>query len=118
MATPHNLPKKRGAVKGTLISFFEGHFFQGLPHWDPALRCVTIGDMDLVPTLEEYNRFLSLSTPMSTVCIPLVRTWYCKKLADLMGFKWPIVEVLTWHGSEVEASMSFEFLHDRFHLPE
>jgi len=74
--------------------------------------------MDLVPTLEEYNRFLSLSTPMSSVFIPLVQTWYRKKLADLMGFKWPVVEVLTWHGSKVEGSMSFKFLHDRFHLPE
>ena len=34
-------------------------------YWDPALRCVTIGNVDLVPTLEEYDRFLSLSTPLS-----------------------------------------------------
>ena len=26
--------------------------------WDPTLRCVTIGDVNLVPTLEEYDSFL------------------------------------------------------------
>ena len=74
--------------------------------------------MDLVPILEEYDHFLSLSTPLSTVFIPLVRTRYRKRLANLMGFKRPVVEVLTWHGSKVEGSMSFEFLHDWFHLLE
>ena len=42
--------------------------------WDLSLRCITIGDVDLVPTLEEYNRFLSLSTLVSTVFIPPMRT--------------------------------------------
>ena len=77
--------------------------------WDLTLRCVTIGDLDLVPTLEEYDRFLSFSTPLSTVFTPPVWTRYRKRL---------VVEALTWHGSEVEGSMSFEFLHDRFHLSE
>ena len=36
-------------------------------YWDPTLRCITVGDMDLVPTLEEYDRFLSLPTPVSRV---------------------------------------------------
>ena len=69
-----------------------------------------------MPTLEEYDRFLSLSTPLSTVFIPSVRTCYCKRLTNLMGFKWPVVEALTWHSSGIGGSMSFEFLHDRFHL--
>ena len=46
--------------------------------------------MDLVPTLEEYDRFLSLSTPLSNVFVPLVRTRYRKRLANLMGFKDPL----------------------------
>ena len=41
--------------------------------WDPALRCVTIGDVDLVPNLEEYDHFLSLSTPLSTIVVPPVQ---------------------------------------------
>jgi len=86
--------------------------------WPPTLRCITIGDVDLVPTLEEYDRFLSLSTPVSIDFIPPMRTRYRKNLANLMGFKRPVVEVLTWHGSGVGGSMSFKFLHDRFHLPE
>ena len=35
--------------------------------WDPTLRCITIGDVDLVLTLEEYDCFLSLPTPVSWV---------------------------------------------------
>ena len=37
---------------------------------DTVLRCVTIGDVDLVPTLEEYDHFISLSTPLSTIFVP------------------------------------------------
>nr|POE95299.1 hypothetical protein CFP56_05659 [Quercus suber] len=81
-------------------------------------RCVTIGDIDLVPTFEEYDHFFSLSTLLSTIFIPPVRTRYCKKLADLMGFKRSVVEALTWHGSQVGWSMSFEILYDWFHLSE
>ena len=68
-------------------------------------------DHFLVPTLEEYDHFLSLSTPVSTVFVAPMRTRYHKKLTDLMGFKRPVVEVVTWHGSGVGGSMSFEFLH-------
>ena len=82
------------------------------------MRCVTIGDVDLVLTLEEYDRFLSLSTPLSIVFIPPVRTRYHKRLSDLMGFKRPVVEALTWYGSGIGGSMSFDFLHDRFHSSE
>ena len=78
------------------------------------MRCITIGDVDLVPTLEEYDCFLSLSTPVSIVFIPPMQTRYRKKLADPMGFKRPVMKVLTCHGSEVGGSMSFEFLHDQF----
>ena len=82
------------------------------------MRRVTIRDLDLVPTLEKYDRFLSLYTLMSTVFISPMQTRYHKKLGDLMDFKRPTVEALTWHGSGVGGSMSFEFLHDRFHLSE
>ena len=78
--------------------------------WDFALSCVTIGDVDLVPTLEKYDSFLSLSTSISIIFVPPVRTRYHKRLTDLMGFKRPVVEALTWYGSEIGGSMSFEFL--------
>ena len=35
--------------------------------WDPALRYTNIGDMDLVPTMEEYESFLSLPTPIDQI---------------------------------------------------
>ena len=85
---------------------------------DPDLRCVTNGNVDLVLTLEEYDCFLSLSIPLSTIFTPLVRTHYRMRLTDMMGFKRPIVEVFSWYGSEVRGSMSFKFLHDQFQLPE
>lgn len=72
--------------------------------------------MDLVPILEEYDRFLSFSTPVNIIFILPVWTRYRKKFTNLMGFKKPVVEALTWHGSGVEGSMSFKFLHDWFHL--
>ena len=74
--------------------------------------------MDLVPILEKYDHFLSLYTLVSTVFISPMQTRYCKKHGDLMDFKRPIVEALTWHGSGVGGSMSFKFLHDWFHLSE
>ena len=82
--------------------------------WDLVLRYGK--DIDLVPTLEEYDRFISFSTLVSTVFVPPVRTHYHKWLSNMMGFKRPVMEALTWHGSGVGGNMSFEFLHDWFHL--
>ena len=79
------------------------------------MRCVTIGDVDLVPTLKEYDRFFFLSTPLSTVFVPPVRPHYCQRLTNLMGFRRSIVEALTWYGNGIRGSMYFDFLHDWFH---
>ena len=79
-------------------------------YWDPTLICVTIGDVDLVLALEKYDCFLSLSTPLSTVFVQLVRARYRTRLTNLMGFKRPVVEALTWYGSGKGGSMYFEFL--------
>ena len=82
------------------------------------MRCVTIGDVDLVPTLEEYDRFLSLSTPLSIIFVPSVQPCYHKRLTDLLGLKRPVVDVLTLYGSGIGGIMSFDFLYDQFHLLE
>ena len=79
------------------------------------MRCVTIGDVDLVPTLEEYDHFLSLSTPLSIIFVPSIRPRYRKRLTDLLGLKRPVVDVLTLYGSGIRGSMSFDFLYDQFH---
>ena len=50
----------------------------------PVLRCVTIRDVDLVPTLAEYDNFFSLSTFLSTIFVPPVWPRYSKRLADLL----------------------------------
>ena len=70
--------------------------------WDPTLRCVTIGDVDLVPTLEEYDHFLSLSTPLSTIFVPPVRPRYRKRLIDLLGFKRLVGVDLVWQWDRME----------------
>ena len=81
--------------------------------WNPFLRCITIGDF--VPSLEEYDYFLSLSTPLRTIFVPLVRPRYRKRLTDLLHLKRPVVEALTWYGNGIGGSMSFNFLYDQFH---
>lgn len=81
---------------------------------EPSLRCVTIGDVDLVPALEEYDRFLYLPTPLSFVYVSSVWPRCRKRLANLLGLKRPVVEALTWHNSEIGGSMSFSFLYDHF----
>ena len=72
----------------------------------------------MVPTLEEYKRLLSLSTPMSQVYWPPIRSHYRKRLAELLGLKRPVVDVLTRYGSEVGGSMPFDFLLGQFGLVE
>ena len=52
---------------------------------DPTLRCITIGDVDLVSTLEVYDSFISLLTPVSRVYRPLTRFRSPKRLAKLLG---------------------------------
>ena len=84
-------------------------------YWDLVLRCVTIRDVDLAPTLEGYAYFLSLSTFLSTIFVPPMRPHYCKRLTDLLGLKRPVMEALIWYGSEIGGSMSFDFLYDWFH---
>ena len=82
--------------------------------WDPALRCITICEVDLVPTLEEYDCFLALSTLVSWVYQPPVRTSYCKRLAKLLSLKRLVDETLTQYRNGLGGSMPFDFLFDWF----
>ena len=108
-----------GDATALLYTILDWHMLEVITScWDLTLRCVTIGNVDLVPSLEEYDHFHSLSTLLSTIFSPLVQTRYRKRLIDLVGLKRPVVEALTWYGSGVGGSMSFKFLHDRFHLSE
>ena len=61
--------------------------------------------MDLVPTLEEYDCFLSLPTPVSQVYQPLTRPHFCKWLVELFDLKMPVVDVLTQYGSGLGSSI-------------
>ena len=90
-----------GVATTLLYTSLDWHLLVITSCWDPVLRCVTIGDVDLVFTLEEYDRFLSLSTPLSTIFVPPVWPHYCKRLIDLLALKRPVVEVLTWYGSRI-----------------
>ena len=104
-----------GDATTLLHTTLDWHLFEVITScWDPILRCVTIGDVNLVPTLEEYDRFLSFSTPLSTIFVPPMQPRYRKRLTDLLGFKRPVVEALTWYGSRIGESMSFNFLYGWF----
>ena len=67
--------------------------------------CITIGNMDLAPTLEEYYCFLSLPTPVSRVYRPSIRLRYCKRLVELLCLKTPVVDELTRYGSESRVTL-------------
>jgi len=66
--------------------------------------------MDWVPTLEEYGHFLSLPTLVSRVYRPPTRSCFHKRLAELLGLKKPIMNVLTQYGSGLGGSILFNFL--------
>ena len=105
-----------GDAIALLHTTLDWHLLQVITSFqDPILRCVTIGDVDLVPNLEECDCFLSLSTLLCTIFVPPMRPCYCKRLTDLLGFKRPVVEAFTWYGSEIGGTMSFDFLYDQFH---
>ena len=74
--------------------------------------------MDFVTTLEKYDCFLSLATPVSWVCESLTRSHFRKQLAKLLVLKTHIVDVLTRYGSDLGGSFPFDFLLCRFGEPE
>ena len=74
--------------------------------------------MDLVPTLEEYDCFLSLLTTVIWVYWPPAQPCYRKGLAELLGLKTLIVDVLIWYGSGLGGSIPLDFLICRFGLVE
>ena len=78
--------------------------------WDPTLRYTTNEDVDLVLTLEEHDRFLSLPTLVSWVYRPPTRSHFRKRLAKLLGLKTPVVDVLTRYGSILGGSIPWDFL--------
>ena len=85
-----------GDATSLFLTSFDWHLLEAIiTCWDPALRCITIGDVDLVPTLEEYDRFLSLPSPVSRVYRLLTRSRFRKWLVELLGLKTPVVDVLT-----------------------
>ena len=75
-------------------------------------------DADLVPTLEEYDHFLSLPTPMIWVYRPPTQSRFRKQLAELLGLKTHIMDVLTRYGSGLGGSIPFDFLLCQFGEPE
>ena len=66
--------------------------------------------MNLVPNLEEYDRFLFLPTSVSQVYQPPTRPCFRKWLVELLGLKMPIVDVLTRYGSGLGGSIPWDFL--------
>ena len=57
-------PTMKGSLKGGRALFLvvtrhsSSSFLEVITFcWDPALRCITIGDVDLVSNLEEYDFF-------------------------------------------------------------
>jgi len=111
----HSLPRIGLISSGDATSIFhtslDWHLLEAIVTcWDLALGCITIKDVDLVFTLEEYDRFLSLPTSMSRVYRPLTRSRFHKWLAEFLGLKTPVVDVLTQYRSGLGVSIPFDFL--------
>ena len=52
-----------GDATALLYTILDWHMLEVITScWDPVLRCVTIRDVNLVPTLEKCDRFLSFPT--------------------------------------------------------
>uniref|UniRef100_A0A2N9GSL4 DUF7745 domain-containing protein n=1 Tax=Fagus sylvatica TaxID=28930 RepID=A0A2N9GSL4_FAGSY len=55
--------------------------------WDPTHCCFSIGEVDLVPTLEEYAGLLQLDSPFSeTPVIPIQESSVEPSLGEVLGF--------------------------------
>ena len=74
--------------------------------WYLSLCCVTIKDMDLIPTMDEYLQFLFLTTPLKHVYHPPSRAHYPKWLVKLLGLRVPVVASLIEFGSSSRARIS------------
>uniref|UniRef100_A0A2N9ECG0 DUF7745 domain-containing protein n=1 Tax=Fagus sylvatica TaxID=28930 RepID=A0A2N9ECG0_FAGSY len=84
--------------------------------WDPVLRCVFIGGVDLVPTVEEYTTLLQFLSSPTRVYVPVQQYRANRKLGNFLGLKYramrPKIRKVgtTWQ----HASISFDFLTSRF----
>uniref|UniRef100_A0A2N9GLP8 DUF7745 domain-containing protein n=1 Tax=Fagus sylvatica TaxID=28930 RepID=A0A2N9GLP8_FAGSY len=56
--------------------------------WDPTHCCFSIGEVDLVPTLEEYAELLQLDSPFSETPFYVLRSPVLRKLGGRPTFLW------------------------------
>jgi hypothetical protein len=60
--------------------------------WDPTHCCFSIGEMDLVPTLEEYIELLQLGSPFDdTPFVPSPSLWSNRALGKCLGLTFEVL---------------------------
>ena len=85
--------------------------------WDPTHYCFSIGEMDLVPTLEEYVELLQLDSPFSeTPVIPIQGPRSNRVLEKYLGLTSAVVrpEISRVDETWRKASISLDFLTKYF----
>jgi hypothetical protein len=85
--------------------------------WDPTHCCFSIGEMDLVPTLEEYAELLQLGSLFSeTPVIPIQGPWSNRVLEKYLGLTSAVVrpEISRVDGTWRKASISLDLLTKYF----
>ena len=55
--------------------------------WDPVLRCLSIGGMDLVSTIEEYTELLQVPSSPTQIYVSIQQYRANKELANFLGLK-------------------------------
>ncbi len=61
--------------------------------WDPVLRCLSIGGIDLVPTIEEYTTLLQVPSSPTQIYVPIQQYRANKELANFLGLKNGVVSL-------------------------
>jgi hypothetical protein len=80
------------------------------------LRCVSIGVVDLVSTIEEYTALLQVPSSPTRVYVPVQQYRANKELGNFLGLKYKAMRLeirkvgTTWQ----HASISFDFLTSQF----
>jgi hypothetical protein len=53
--------------------------------WDPVLRCLSIGGVDLVPTIEEYTALLQVPSSPTQIYVPIQQYRANRELATFLA---------------------------------
>jgi hypothetical protein len=86
--------------------------------WDPTLPCVSLGSVDLVPTIGEYAELLQVASSSTRIYMPIQRYRANKELVNTLRLRYKAMnpEVHKAGPTWRHANISFEFLARHWRL--